>query len=243
MMQTGTKNQSTHLVITLDGVGAMGPMPFLMKYAFSKHPHVEVRNFVWTHGTGRMLADLRDRHHMRNKAEALAGLVRAEAAGKNVSIVAKSGAAGVALQALDALEVDSVHAVVLLSPAVSPGYDLAQSAKAVRKNVYSFHSPYDLFWLGIGTSLFGTADGVRTLAAGCVGFSTSTPNPKLVQIAWDPKMMLSLNFGDHSGTSMLPFLSKYVLPLLEEAEDAEVGSLSGSQVVSVRSSQGKSSGR
>lgn len=204
------------LVITLDGVGAMGPMPMMMRYAYSKRPDVEVRNFVWTHGYGRMLADLRDRQHMRNKAETLASMVRAERIDRSVSIVAKSGAAGVALQALDLLEPDSVHSVVLLNPAVSPTYDLATSSQAVRRNIYSFHSPYDLFWLGIGTSLFGTADGVRTRAAGCVGFNCAAPVPKLIEIPWLPKMMLSLNFGDHSGTSMLPFLVKYVLPLLEE---------------------------
>ena len=65
---------------------------------------------------------------------------------------------GVMVKALEELDEESVERVVLLAPALSPGYDLTPSLRAVRGDVVVFWSPYDVIILGAGTRLFGTID-------------------------------------------------------------------------------------
>ena len=59
---------------------------------------------------------------------------------------------------------------VLLAPALSPEYDLTAALRAVSREMVVFWSPLDIFMLGMGTKVFGTADRVRTAGAGLVGF-------------------------------------------------------------------------
>ena len=204
------------VVFSIDGVGAAGLMPLCLKLALQRSmPNCEVRNFFWSHGYGRMLADLKDRAHIRLKASMLASEIEGlRAEQKQVQIVAKSGGSAVALDALALLKPDTVQTVVLLSPAVSPQYDLGPPLQAVQTKLYAFNSSLDQFMLGLGTSVFGTADGIKTRAAGCVGFSAPDRYEKLEEIPWHPRMIRGLNFGTHWGTSMLPFLSEHVVPLL-----------------------------
>jgi|AGTN01.3.fsa_nt_gi hypothetical protein len=211
-------SQPTKVLLMLDGVGALGLLPLAMKMAVEQNrlPY-EVRNYVWTHGKGRMLADLRDSDHIKLKGEELATIVNGLIADDREPIViAKSGGTAVALDALSRLATDAVEQAILLSPAVSPQYDLTMPLNAVRRKMYSFNSKYDLFFLALGTSLFGTPDGIKTKAAGCVGFHGASEYAKLHEILWTPEMITTLHFGEHFGTSMLPWLVKYVLPLLEE---------------------------
>lgn len=223
--------QSKKVLLLLDGVGALGLMPLAMKIAVeSNQLPYDVRNYVWTHGFGRMLADLRDKNHIKRKGEELATIVNhLVVEQREVIVVAKSGGTAVALDALSRLETDSVAQAILLSPAVSPHYDLAMPLNAVKGKMYSFNSKYDLFFLALGTSLFGTPDGIKTRAAGCVGFHEPSRHAKLREILWTPDMISTLHFGEHFGTSMLPWLVKYVLPLLEE-EILEPGTGSNGQL-------------
>lgn len=212
------------IVISIDGVGAAGVMPICLKWAFQLNdPSYEVHNFFWSHGYGRMLADLQDRKHISQKSEVLSWTIGDMIADqRQVSVVAKSGGTAVALEALARLEADSVDTVILLSPAVSPGYDLERPLRAVRNKMYAFNSHLDQFMLGLGTSIFGTADGIKTKAAGCVGFDDPDRYDKFQQIPWTPKMLYDLNFGTHWGTSMLPFLSQHVVPLLTVDSQAQI---------------------
>jgi len=205
------------VVFTIDGVGGSGFMPASTWLAIkTAGGNYDVRHFVWTHGFGRLVADIRDREHMHEKAATLAStVVELNASGRKVCIVAKSGGSGVALRALELLPPNTVEAIILLSPAVSPEFDLSLAMKAVRSKVYSFNSIYDLFWLGLCTSVVCTADGIKSKAAGCVGFKDANRYEKLEEINWSPMMMRSLHFGTHSGTSMYPFLRTYVIPLLD----------------------------
>jgi pimeloyl-ACP methyl ester carboxylesterase len=186
---------------------------------------LEFAHFTWGLGYGRVVADLTDRENIRTKALELREKIarfRHEEPQKEIYIVAKSAGTAVALGALAALERDVVERVVLLSPAVSPVFPLAPSLKAVRRDLISFWSPFDFLHLGIGTSLFGSADGVRGKSAGLAGFDLSLEAneedkrelAKLREIKWQTEMISSLNRGDHSGTSMPLFLQRYVLPLL-----------------------------
>lgn len=210
--------ENSMIVYTVDGVGGVGLMPLTMNAVVKlADAEFDVRHFVWSHGFGRIVADIRDRKHMYDKGELLANVIlESNRAGRKVAIVAKSGGTGVALNALERLPADTVETVVLLAPAVSPGYDLSPALNAVRSQMYSFNSNFDLFWLAFCTSLVCTADGVKAVAAGCVGFHNPERYDKLEQISWNAPMMKQLHFGTHTGTSMYPFLSEYVLPLLNK---------------------------
>ena len=59
---------------------------------------------------------------------------------------------------------------MLLSPALSPTYDLAPALSAVRREMVVFWSPLDVIVLGLGTRIFGTIDRIKTVSAGLVGF-------------------------------------------------------------------------
>ena len=119
----------------------------------------------------------------------------------------------------------TVERVVLLAPALSPGYDLTAALRAVRREIVVFWSPLDVIVLGAGTRLFGTIDRVKTVGAGLVGFQvprsvTSTDVArgreygKLRQVRWQPRMAASGYFGGHMGPDSPLFLRKYVVPLL-----------------------------
>ena len=95
------------------------------------------------------------------------------------------------------LDEEAVERVVLLAPALSPGYDLTAALRAVRREIVVFWSPLDLIVLGAGTRLFGTIDRVKTIGAGLVGFRVPAVNAadparsreygKLRQVRWHPR--------------------------------------------------------
>ncbi len=95
-----------------------------------------------------------------------------------------------------------------------------------------FWSPLDVFILGAGTCILGTADRVRTASAGLVGFRVPPPptggcgHPdgqysKLRQVRWTPRMAASGNLGGHLGPDSPVFLKNYVVPLLRTATEDE----------------------
>lgn len=208
------------IVYILDGAGGSGFTPLVYSKSLQRLPYA-VEHFRWGTGYGRLLSDLTNRANIEAKAEELSEAInryRLGNEGHKIFVIAKSAGTAVALKALANLEPKTVDRVILLSPAVSPTFPLDPVLDSVRKDVVSFWSPNDHFYLGWGTSTFGTADGVFCKGAGLIGFdlSTTADGSKLRQVKWDPSMMLSLHFGDHSGNSMPPFVRKYVLPLLME---------------------------
>jgi hypothetical protein len=137
-----------------------------------------------------------------------------------IYLTAHSGGNGIAVWALEKLPPDvKVQAVLLLAPALSPGYDLSAALRHVRDKVYAFSSPYDSVVLGVGTTLFGTMDGVKVDAAGRVGF-TVPPSAdqreyaKLVQKPYDKAWLEWGNIGDHIGAMAMPFAAHVLAPLL-----------------------------
>src|SRR5262249_41202816 len=149
-----------------------------------------------------------------------------------VFLVAKSGGSGVVVKALELLDDGSVERVVLLAPALSPGYDLARALRAVRRELVVFWSPLDMLILGAGTRLFGTIDRIKTVAAGMVSFRVPGPDEpdrgrirqyaKLRQVRWRLEMATTLYFGGHIGPDCPLFLRKYVIPLLNAVHDETV---------------------
>jgi hypothetical protein len=213
------------LVLVADGVGGLDLCGTALRYVLGAEglPYA-VRVLPWGHGFGRWYADLTRVANRDAKAALVADAVRrfkAARPGDPAFLVAKSGGSGVIVKALEQLEANSVERAVLLAPALSPGYDLAAALRAVNREVVAFWSPLDVIVLGAGTRLFGTADRVRTVAAGMVGFrpplgqaGSGDPHAKLRQVRWDLRMASSGYLGGHVGTDSPIFLRRYVVPLL-----------------------------
>jgi pimeloyl-ACP methyl ester carboxylesterase len=224
------------LVLVIGGVGGLDLCEVGLRYVAgaARLPYA-VEDFPWGHGFGRWFADLSDVDNRDHRARMLAEAIRrfrAEHPGEPVFLVAKSGGAGIAVKALELLDEDSVERVVLLAPALSPGYDLAAALRAVRREIVVFWSPLDVVILGAGTRLFGTVDRVRAFGAGLVGFTTPGPDElreerrrqyaKLRQVRWRPGMAGFGYLGGHLGPDSPRFLRKCVVPLLRDDRAAEV---------------------
>ncbi|MBL8795696.1 MAG: hypothetical protein JNM56_17455 [Planctomycetia bacterium] len=209
------------------GVGGLENLKLAVQVALRmeglKH---EVVLFEWTHGKGKILKDLQDSRHYAGKIEELADeLKRAHWADPDrpIYVIARSGGAGLALAAAERLPEGTLERIILLSPAVSPQYNLRPALRACRHEIVSFHSDLDVVVLGWGTSQFGTSDRHYCNSAGRVGFrkpDASDPEGeqlyrRLVQVRWTPAMLLTGHTGGHVGSALPTFLAREVTPWLK----------------------------
>jgi len=214
------------LVLVADGVGGLDLCGTALRYVMGaqKLPYV-VKVVPWGHGLGRWHADLTNAVNRDAHARKVAEEVRAfrdKAPDAPVYLVGKSGGTGVVVKALEHLPDDAVDGVVLISPALSPSYDLTRALRAVRREAVVFWSPLDVIVLGAGTRIFGTIDRVKTVSAGLVGFrpprepteGQAAQYAKLRQVRWRPRMAPTGYLGGHVGPDSPAFLRKYVVPLL-----------------------------
>src|SRR5204863_8018990 len=91
------------------------------------HLPLTVSEFNWSHGGGRIFADLRSQSNHRTMGKQLASAVLAQRAAcpnGRVVIVTHSAGAAVTLAAADCLPDHSVDRIIMLAPAVSPGCDV-----------------------------------------------------------------------------------------------------------------------
>jgi hypothetical protein len=115
-----------------------------------------------------------------------------------------------------------VERIVLLSPAVSSGYDLRPALCTARLGIDVFCSERDWAVLGLGVGIVGTTDRQWTAAAGRFGFKPIVQSPedgalyaKLHEHPWDACVAWTGNAGGHFDTYLQPrYLHAYVLPLL-----------------------------
>jgi alpha-beta hydrolase superfamily lysophospholipase len=213
------------LVILVSGVGGYDSLQLSAPLFLRRGLNHEYYNFVWTHGVGRLFRDLQDTAHAVRKAGELAAFIRARKEAepnRPIFVVAKSGGCGVALLAAERLPPATLERMVLLSAAVSPGYDLRPALRATRAEIVSFYSRNDQFILRWGTSTFGTIDRHYGPAAGLTGFRVPPGlgdedralYDRLVQIAWRPRMLCEGYVGNHAGTAAPAFLTREVAPWL-----------------------------
>ena len=109
------------------------------------------------------------------------------------------------------------RASILLSAAVSPGYDLRPALRATWGEVVSFYSDNDQFVLNWGTTHFGTIDRIYGPSAGLHGFALPDKLTledrllyrRLIQIPWTSAMIAEGYFGSHAGTNNDFVLIKY----------------------------------
>ncbi len=218
------------LVLVADGVGGLDLCGTALRYVMGaeKLPFV-VKVVPWGHGFGRWHADLTNAENRDTKAKLIADEVnafRAEKPGAPVFLVGKSGGTGLVVKALEALGEGAVDVAVLISPALSPRYDLTRALTGVGREMVVFWSPLDVFVLGAGTRIFGTIDRIKSVSAGLVGFQTAAKETagqkaqyaKLRQVRWRPMMASTGYLGGHVGPDSPAFLRKYVVPLLRAIE-------------------------
>jgi hypothetical protein len=214
------------VVFVVGGIGGLDPLQGSASAALSWAgvPH-EVRVFEWTHGKCRLLRDLWDTEHLLAQGARLAEeiqAVKAQDPRRPVYLLGHSAGAGVILAAAGCLPPATLERIVLLSAAVSPGFDLTVALQATRGEVVSFHSTFDRLTLGVGTTLFGTVDRVHGTSAGACGFSVPAGDGegcrlyrRLVQIPWTMEWFFECWVGGpHHGTCMPLFLSRRVAPWL-----------------------------
>ena len=232
----------TGLLLVADGCGGIELCELGVRQVMGERGGLtRVQLVPWGHGFGRWHADLTDVANHEARSLEVAERVKAWKDGepsKPVFLVGKSGGAWIVVKALEALPGGSVEAVVLLAPAISPDYDLSRALRAVRRELVSFWSPFDLVVLGLGTWLFGTADRVRSFGAGLVGFRApegldeegrSLYTSRLRQVRWRPAMARTWYLGGHVGPDSPPFLRKYVVPLLTGPTPPEMLNFPGDQ--------------
>ncbi len=218
-------HEEAGIIFVLGGIGGLDPVQFWAPLAL-KHaglPH-EMRVFEWTHGKCRLLRDLQDTRHICAQGARLAEevlAIKAREPGRPVYLLGHSAGTGVILAAAERLPPATIECIVLLSAAVSPGFDLTAALRATRREVVSFHSTFDRVTLGVGTCLFGTVDRLYETSAGAEGFLVPGGldeegrrlYERLVQVPWTMKWFFeSFYGGPHHGTCMPLFLSRRVAP-------------------------------
>jgi hypothetical protein len=184
---------------------------------------LEVVDFPWSNGPGRIFADLRCHSHHKEKGQELAGLILTQCQscpGARIYLVCHSSGAAVVLAAVEYLPPGSVDRIILLAPAVSTYYDLRPALACARQGIDCFYSPWDL--TSYSVALVGTTDGYHLPSAGAWGFTPVTDSlggctyQALRQHGWSTEMRCARHFGGHYGCTRLGFFQDYIVPLLAD---------------------------
>ena len=179
--------------------------------------------YDWT-GQNPGIAALVNRERNDREARKIAEKViahRRQHPGSTIMLTAHSGGTGLVVFALEKLPADvMVDGVLLLSPALSPDYDLSRALARVTGKMYVFSSTLDVFVLGLGTKLFGTIDRNQTDSAGRVGFvkpddAADPPQyDKLVSCPYEKAWLAYGNLGDHVTVMNRSFSRHILTPLV-----------------------------
>jgi hypothetical protein len=211
------------VIFCVDGSGCLREMgPDLSQAVAEAGLPLTVDCFSWSHGRGRVLADLHGHEHHRDKGKELAGAILAQrrnCPGGKIYLVCHSSGAAVGLAAVECLPPGAVDRIILLAPAVSPQYDLRPALRCACEGIDVFTSRRDL--LSCTLALVGTADGMHCLSAGRVGF-TAPPACRcdaalyanLRQHPWESCMGAAGHLGGHFGCTRAGFFRAYLVPLL-----------------------------
>lgn len=186
-------------------------------------PHAVVP-FRWQQGFVATLtfADLWRTAHHRASAADLAGRIRATRAVGPVHVVAHSAGTAIAAYALEQLPPDEpATSAVLVGSALSPGYDLSAAIRGCAFGVMAVESWQDAFFLGLGTSLLGTADRVWTPAAGMVGFrppGDPAAAARFHRVRWHPRFVRDGWLGGHLSVASPRFAARALADWVRRAE-------------------------
>jgi pimeloyl-ACP methyl ester carboxylesterase len=214
------------VVFVVGGVGGCDALGFCARAALPAAGVVhEIREFEWTHGKLHPLRDLQDTRHLVARAAELAEqvrAVRAERPAVPIYLIGHSAGGGLVLLTAAQLPPDTLERIILLSPAMSPEFDLRPALRATRREVVSFYSRQDRVVLDWGTSTFGTVDRIYSTSAGHSGFREPDDlnaegrelYRRLVQEPWRWESLLEGRGSGHNSTTMPWFLKRHVAPWL-----------------------------
>jgi pimeloyl-ACP methyl ester carboxylesterase len=136
-----------------------------------------------------------------------------------IAIIAHSAGAGVVAGAVAQLPPgETVGPILLLAPALSPGFDLRPMLRHATV-VHVFFSHEDFFWQGIGPTILGNYDRVHSSGAGRLGFTLASLDPlerqMVVQHAWQPQWKSLDNNGGHYDWLAEPFVAAVLKPIID----------------------------
>ncbi len=192
--------------------------------------------FDWTTGLpGGFVFNLTDYARNQRQAQKLADKIvahRKRYPGSAVHLIGHSGGGGIAPLVIESLPAGrQIDMAILLAPALSPEYDLTTALRRTRFGICSFYSSYDVSFLKVGTSLFGTIDRDAGASAGAVGFRLPPDAPpatrhayqtRLRQIRWTERLERYGASGTHLGWASRRFAKEYLAPLILRNEGTRV---------------------
>ena len=179
---------------------------------------VRVRTLHWTQSWLPVL-NLRDRRMHREAGTRLLAMVRAvreEHPGEPLALIGHSTGCLIVLETLERMNENEepIDAAVLMAPAVRCDYDLRPALRSTRKLIH-FSSRLDTVFLGIGTTLFGTADGRHGPSAGFLGFrGPGADDPRFAQHVYQIGWLRHLHHGGHIGCLQPRFARCIIAPML-----------------------------
>ena len=189
--------------------------------------------FDWTTGVFLLfLYHLRGSRRHRIQAEKIAQRIveyRGRYPGRPVHLVGHSGGGAMVVLSLERLPIDvKITSAILLLAGISPGYNLARALRHTECGIFSFHSRFDVFFLGLATLIAGTIDGPHTVSAGMVGFRPGREldaaerelyRERLHETPFHAGMVADFNYGGHMGASNRAFVARHVAPLLNPSHE------------------------
>lgn len=136
-----------------------------------------------------------------------------------IALIAHSAGAGVVAGAVAQLPPgETVGPIIFLAPALSPGFDL-RPMLAHATILHVFFSADDLFWQGIGPTLFGNYDRVHSSGAGRKGFTltnlSANEKARIIQHPYQVKWKDLDNFGGHYDWMAQRFVAAELNPLID----------------------------
>lgn len=168
----------------------------------------------------RALENLSDQEKNHRRAERLATELvawRRSNPDTPLYLVGVSGGAGIVLWTCEHLPPDfQIQKVIVLSAAVSPGFDLQPACSRSIDGIYSFHSEKDTI-LRDKTRDRGTIDRKWVSGAGWRGFDCPDDShcaQGLRELSWTPDMCAFGHWGNHFGCMAPAFVREYVVPLI-----------------------------
>jgi len=218
------------LVVSLGGVGGYNwGTRWLRKGLDEAGVNAAIVIYDWSKGPGGLfVGDLVDEARNRAAAENLARTVSAYAAAmpqRPITLIGHSGGAAIVVWALEDLsETCCVDRVILLAPALTPGYDLSAALKRVDKRLYVMYSPGDVGLMAAGTAVFGTMDRAHSVSAGLAGFDMPPAADrkqylKVRQVSWTLNLLRAGHMGGHMGWTTTRFARDFLAPILMGQND------------------------
>jgi hypothetical protein len=95
---------------------------------------------------------------------------------------------------------------------MSPDYDTSLATSRCSAGLVSIGGPGDFFFLGLGTTIFGTSDRVHTPSAGWIGWHHHPPGFR--DVRWHPSWVRYGYFSNHTSSTSRHFIERIVAPLL-----------------------------